>query len=72
MKRVFLYAGQGSQHVGMGKDFYEEYESYRNFVDSVSADKNLKALMHEGPLEELSKTENTQACMLLLLESPCF
>ena len=63
MKRVFLYAGQGSQHVGMGKDFYEEYESYRNFVDSVSADKNLKALMHEGPLEELSKTENTQACM---------
>ena len=63
MKTVFLYAGQGSQHVGMGKDFYEEYESYRNFVVSVSADKNLKSLMHEGPLEELSKTENTQACM---------
>ena len=63
MKTVFLYAGQGSQHVGMGKDFYQEYESYRNFVDSLSSEINLKQLMHEGPIEELSKTENTQACM---------
>ena len=44
MKTVFLYAGQGSQHVGMGKDFYQEYESYRNFVDSLSSEINLKQI----------------------------
>ena len=63
METVFLYAGQGSQHVGMGKDFYETYESYRSFVDGISSELPLKELMHEGPLEELSKTEHTQACM---------
>lgn len=63
MKLAFLYAGQGSQKVGMGKDFYDEFESYRNFIDSVKLDYDYKTLMHEGPLEELSKTENTQGCM---------
>lgn len=63
MSTVFLYAGQGSQKVGMGKDFYEEYPEYRAFLDSLEVGINLKQLMHEGPLEELSKTENTQACM---------
>ena len=63
MKTVFLYAGQGSQTVGMGQDFYQEFEEYRAFVDSFQMDVDLKKLMHEGPLEELSRTENTQPCM---------
>lgn len=63
MSTVFLYAGQGSQKVGMGKDFYEEYPEYRAFIDSLQVGIDLKTLMHEGPIEELSKTENTQACM---------
>lgn len=63
MSIVFLYAGQGSQKVGMGKDFYETYPEYREFIDSLQVGIDLKTLMHEGPLEELSKTENTQACM---------
>lgn len=63
MSTVFLYAGQGSQKVGMGKDFYERYQEYREFIDSLDKDFHIKNLMHEGPLEELSKTENTQACM---------
>ena len=63
MNRVFLYAGQGSQRVGMGKDFYEEYPEYREFIDSLDVGIDLKTLMHDGPIEELSKTENTQACM---------
>jgi len=65
MKTVFLYAGQGSQTVGMGKDFYEEYEVYREFIDHIQTEKDFKTIMHEGPLEELSKTENTQACMAM-------
>ena len=63
MSTVFLYAGQGSQKVGMGKDFYEKYPEYREFIDLLDKDYHIKELMHEGPLEELSKTENTQACM---------
>ena len=66
MNTVFLYAGQGSQTVGMGKDFYEEYETYRNLVDSFPKAENFIKLMHEGPIEELSKTENTQGCMAIM------
>lgn len=63
MKTVFIYAGQGSQKVGMGKDFYDEYPTYKEFIDSLDLSFDFKSLMHEGPIEELSKTENTQACM---------
>lgn len=63
MKTVFLYAGQGSQKSGMGKDMYENYAAYRNVIDAVSLDFDLKNLMHEGELETLSKTEYTQPCM---------
>lgn len=65
MKTVFIYAGQGSQTVGMGKDFYEEYEDYRNLIDSFRIEKDFKSIMHEGPMEELTRTENTQACMAM-------
>lgn len=63
MKTVFLYAGQGSQKAGMGKDIYERFPTYRQVIDSIQLEMDVKALMHEGDLEELSKTENTQPCM---------
>lgn len=63
MKTAFVYAGQGSQRPGMGKDFYDKYPEYRTFIDGLSVGIDLKRLMHEGPMEELSKTENTQGCM---------
>lgn len=62
MKLVFLYAGQGSQKVGMGMDIYENYPTFRNIVDECLSE-NLKNLMQDGPIEVLSKTENTQPCM---------
>ena len=62
MKLVFLYAGQGSQKAGMGKDIYEAYPTFRATMDEVLSEE-LKNLMQEGPIEELSKTENTQPCM---------
>ena len=65
MKAVFLYAGQGSQKVGMGKDFYQEFPEYREFVDSMKFDVDFKTMMEEGPIEELSDTKNTQPCMSL-------
>lgn len=63
MKTVFLYAGQGSQKAGMGKDLYEEFAIYRNVIDGLSTDTDIRYYMHEAPLEELSKTEITQPCM---------
>lgn len=63
MKQVFLFAGQGSQKAGMGKDFYDTFESYRKVIDSAQLSFDLRQMMHEAPLEELSKTEYTQPCM---------
>ena len=53
MKLAFVYAGQGSQHVGMGKDFF----------DHAPVDFDLKKLCFEGPEEQLSQTRYTQPCM---------
>ncbi len=63
VKIAFLYAGQGSQRAGMGKDIYEEFAQYREVVDSLALSFDVKKLMHEGPLETLSLTEFTQPCM---------
>ncbi|MBQ8278957.1 MAG: ACP S-malonyltransferase [Roseburia sp.] len=63
MKTVFMYAGQGSQRVGMGNDIYEAYPEYREVVDNLGLDLDVKQLMSESELEVLSQTENTQPCM---------
>lgn len=62
-KIVFMYAGQGSQAEKMGMDIYEEFAEYKTVADSKNISAEYKELMHNGTLEELSKTENTQPCM---------
>ncbi len=64
MKIGFLYAGQGSQHVGMGKDFYEAYPVFRETMDRVKADFDVKQVSFEGPAETLNETKYTQPCMV--------
>lgn len=64
MKLAFLYAGQGTQHPGMGKDLYEAYPQFRAVLDSVSLPFDLKKLCFEGPEEQLNQTEYTQPCMV--------
>ena len=44
MKLGFLYAGQGSQAVGMGKDFYDNYPAFRAVLDAA-----------DPPLRDLQK-----------------
>ena len=64
MKLAFLYAGQGSQHVGMGRDLYENYPAFRAVLDSAPVDFDLKQLCFEGPEEQLNDTRYTQPCMV--------
>lgn len=62
MKLGFLYAGQGSQAPGMGKDLYEAYPEFRTVFDSVELDFDLKKACFEG--EKLNETQFTQPCMV--------
>ena len=64
MKLAFVYAGQGSQKVGMGRDFYEQYPEFRAVYDSAPVDFDLKTLCFEGPMDQLSQTRYTQPCMV--------
>ena len=64
MKLAFVYAGQGSQKVGMGRDFYEQYPAFRTVLDHVPVDFDVKKLCFEGPEEQLSQTRYTQPCMV--------
>ena len=64
MKLAFLYAGQGTQHVGMGRDLYETYPAFRSVLDEAKVDFDLKKLCFEGPEETLSQTQYTQPCMV--------
>ncbi len=60
----FLYAGQGSQAVGMGKDLYDAYPEFREVMDSVSIDFDVKDVCFNGPAEVLNETKYTQPCMV--------
>ncbi len=61
-----VFPGQGSQSVGMGKDFYESYlEARQTFEEADDSLKiNLTRLIFDGPEEELKKTEFTQPAIL--------
>lgn len=61
MERAFLFAGQGSQYVGMGKDLYEKYRIAKEYFDKADAIvNNLKRVCFEGPEDELKLTKYTQ------------
>ena len=64
MSLAFLYAGQGSQHAGMGQDLYETYPLFRQILDDAPVDFDLKKLCFEGPEDQLSQTRYTQPCMV--------
>ncbi len=64
MKLAFLYAGQGTQHPGMGRDLYERYPAFRAVWDGLEVDFDLKGLCFDGPSELLDQTQYTQPCMV--------
>ena len=64
MKLAFVYAGQGSQFAGMGKDLYENYPAARAVFDQFPADFDLRTTCFEDPDGLLNQTRYTQPCML--------
>ena len=64
MSLAFLYAGQGSQHPGMGADLYETYPVFKEVLDSAQVDFDLKTVSFTDPDEVLNQTEYTQPCMV--------
>jgi [acyl-carrier-protein] S-malonyltransferase len=62
-----MFPGQGSQAVGMGQSFYDEYQKIRELYDEANSllKKDITKIMFEGPKEILTETENTQPALLL-------
>jgi len=65
-KYAFLFPGQSSQYVGMGKDFYDNYPSAREIFEEANdaLGMDLASLCFQGPEEELNLTCNTQPAIL--------
>ena len=64
MKLGFLYAGQGSQHPGMGADLYRAYPAFREILDSAEVGFDLKEVSFSGGQDLLNQTAYTQPCMV--------
>ena len=64
MKIGFLYAGQGAQHPGMGREFYETEPAFAAVYDRAPVDFDLKSVCLDDPDGVLNETEYTQPCMV--------
>jgi [acyl-carrier-protein] S-malonyltransferase len=66
MKRAFVFPGQGSQSVGMGKSLAEAFPQARAVFDEVdqALSQKLSAIIWEGPADELTLTANTQPALM--------
>lgn len=67
MKKIaFIFPGQGSQAVGMGKDLYDNFEASKHVFDKANEvlGKDIKKICFEGDEEVLKQTVNTQPAIL--------
>src|SRR3978361_1642475 len=65
---AFIFPGQGSQSVGMGRDLATAFAAAREVFEEVDEvlKQKLSQLMFEGPAEELTLTENAQPALMAM------
>jgi [acyl-carrier-protein] S-malonyltransferase len=65
---TFLFPGQGSQTVGMGKDLYNEFPCAKKRMDEANSilGRDLLKIIFEGPIEDLTATQNTQPSLFTI------
>lgn len=69
MKKIaFVFPGQGAQFVGMGKDFYDEYDIAKKLFDEAddALGYSIKKMCFEGSEDDLKLTANTQPAILVV------
>lgn len=66
MTRAFIFPGQGSQSIGMGKDLADAYQTARDTFEEINdaLGQNLTRIMWEGPESDINLTENTQPALM--------
>ena len=66
MKTAFVFPGQGSQSVGMGKEFYDNFPVARQVFEEVddALNQKLSDIIFNGPLDELTLTANAQPAIM--------
>ena len=67
-KIAFIYPGQGTQYVGMGKELYETNKIAKKYFDEIfeSLELDLKETMFNGPEEKLKQTKYTQPAIVTM------
>lgn len=67
MKIAYLFPGQGSQYVGMGKEFFEKYQEVKKIFNQANETLgyNLEEIIFHGPEEKLRETEVTQPAVFV-------
>lgn len=68
MSKALLFPGQGSQHIGMGKELYQTFFAFKEVIQEAEdvLSLYLTKMMFEGPEDILNQTQYTQPCLLAM------